>query len=64
MNVHDDLTFFLPDDSQVDERIKYLAKEMVKVRFGFINVPIIVEVSMGDNWADCKEIMKFSSEDF
>jgi len=61
LNVHDDLTF-LPFLSNLDYVLPIIAEEMCKPRFDWVNVPLIVEASIGDNWCDLKEIKKFSSE--
>lgn len=54
--IHDDLTFLLPED-ELEDRIDVIVSEMVKPRFEWIDpVPLVVEVSVGDNWADLKEI--------
>jgi DNA polymerase I-like protein with 3'-5' exonuclease and polymerase domains len=65
MNIHDDLTFGLPEDSLEDD-ISIIAKAMclVSKSFDFINVPITVEVSCGTDWSNQEEIGVYSSEDF
>jgi uracil-DNA glycosylase family 4 len=63
INIHDDLTFYLPD-LLLDAHIERIAKEMCSVRFPFINVPITVEVSVGKTWDAQEEIGVFSSTDF
>jgi len=60
MNVHDDLTFMLPDDEYEDD-IEEIAEIMVSPEFDFINVPITVEVEVGTNWANQKEYKVFES---
>ena len=63
MNIHDDLSFYLPDTS-VDQDIRDIARYMCQSPFGFVTVPLAVEVSIGYNWADKEEYGKFSTEDF
>jgi DNA polymerase-1 len=58
MMIHDDLTFIWPE-KRLDEYIDIAVYEMTKLRFPWINVPVEVEVSVGDNWADLEEIGKF-----
>ena len=60
INIHDDLTFFLPDedDDELMQYIDIIAEEMAKPRFDWITVPLVVEVSLGPTWADLEEIMK------
>lgn len=63
--VHDDNVLHLPAD-KVEETVEILVKEMVKPDiFDFINVPIVVEVSIGDDWCDMhssKELTYSSAE--
>jgi len=58
MEIHDDLTFLWPED-EIDERSDVVISEMCRPRFEWINVPLEVEMSIGDNWCDLKEIGKF-----
>lgn len=61
-NGHDDLSFFMRDES-LESNIPVIAHEMCKPRFRWINVPLIVEVSVGHRWNDLEEIRKYSSAD-
>lgn len=64
LNIHDDLTFFLPDNSQViDDCLEIIIGEMLKLPYSFINVPMSVEVSIGPDWFHQEEIGKFWSTD-
>ena len=63
MNIHDDLSFFVPR-AKVDSSLEIIAREMCAVVFDFINVPVVVEASVGENWFDMEEVGKFSSEDY
>jgi DNA polymerase I-like protein with 3'-5' exonuclease and polymerase domains len=60
LNVHDDLTYDMEEDTML-ENISIVAREMCKPRHSFVNVPLIVEVSVGDNWADLKGVAEYSS---
>lgn len=60
-NGHDDLSFFMPDGT-LEENIEVITHEMCRPRFDFINVPLIVEVSVGQRWNALEEIRKYSSE--
>ena len=62
LNVHDDLTYDMEEDT-MPENISLVAREMCRPRHSFVNVPLVVEVSVGDNWADLKEIAKYTSAD-
>lgn len=63
MNVHDDVTSIVPDE-ELEGTIDFIAKEMCEVPFEWVNVPIAVEVSVGDNWCDQEDIATFVSTDF
>lgn len=64
LNVHDDLTFYMPDDDKMEDNIDYIARVMVGSDWHFINVPLTVELKLGRNWAKMKEIAVISSEDY
>lgn len=63
LNVHDDLSFYISDKSLEDD-IQLIGKTMVTPTFGFINVPLVVEVAVGKNWGEMEEVAKISSADF
>ena len=52
LNLHDDLTFLLPDDERFEGYVNTLIDELVKPRFDWIKVPLMVEGAIGLNWAD------------
>jgi len=62
LNVHDDLTFIVPD-LVLDPTIGAVVHEMCMPRFAYINVPLVVEVSVGKNWAALEEIGKYRSDE-
>lgn len=62
LNVHDDLTFLLPDAS-LETKIPIIVKEMCLPRFDYINVPLVVEVSVGSRWHDLTEIGVYKSHE-
>jgi DNA polymerase-1 len=62
INVHDDLTFEIAD-ANLEKKIPIIATEMCRPRFDYINVPLIVEVSMGDRWDNTQEIKVFRSNE-
>jgi DNA polymerase I-like protein with 3'-5' exonuclease and polymerase domains len=63
IQIHDDLTFKLPEES-IEEDISIIAKEMCNPVFSFINVPLSVEVKVGKSWGSMEEITTFSTTDF
>lgn len=60
-NGHDDLSFIMHDRNLMPN-IETIAYEMCKPRFDYVNVPLIVEVSIGSRWDKLEEIGKYSSE--
>lgn len=64
INIHDDLTFGIPD-AHLDDAIPFIAREMCRKTHNFMwKIPLQVEVSVGKNWADLEEITKFDTRDF
>jgi uracil-DNA glycosylase family 4 len=59
INIHDDLGFFIPDDSDLERYIEVIAEEAVKPRFAFQNVPLMTECRIGTNWANLEAVGKF-----
>lgn len=60
INVHDDLTFVVPD-SEVDWALGIIVEEMLSFKAPWVNVPLAVEVEIGDNWYEMHEAGKYSS---
>lgn len=60
MEIHDDLTFLWHPD-EVEKKSEIVITEMLKHRFDWINVPLVVERSIGDDWADTKSAGEFES---
>ena len=62
MNIHDDLTFVVPDQPKIiEETIETIYRTMLANVYPFINVPLSVTCSMGHNWLEMDEIGKFWS---
>lgn len=53
IEIHDDLTFSVPEDRE-EEVIKTVSGIMLEPVFDFINVPLIVEPSVGKLWGSLK----------
>ena len=62
INIHDDLIFILPEDERADPYIEGIMKIMVKVRFPWQNVPLMVEGRVGPNWADLEEFTTYTGD--
>lgn len=60
LNVHDELDFYFPD-ARLEDCIETVAREMACCEFDFINVPLMVEVSVGKNWYQQEEVATFKS---
>lgn len=64
MEIHDDLTFIWHED-EIEENAKVVLDVMLHVPFKWAHiVPIVVEMSVGDDWASGQEVGKFSSDDW
>lgn len=61
LNVHDDLTYFIPDEV-LEPAVDHIALRMCQVPYDFVNVPILVEVSVGRRWDQIKEVGVFRSD--
>jgi len=62
MNIHDDLTFAIPDDDKLlDEAIETIYRVMLNPSYDFVNVPLSVSCSVGNNWLEMTEMGKFWS---
>ena len=63
INVHDDLIFSIPVDS-LEKDSDIIVQKMLNTFPDILKqIPITVEMSMGDNWAEMKEVGKYSSAD-
>lgn len=62
LNVHDDLSFE-PRDEGLENTIDIITREMCAHRFDYINVPLVVEVSLGERWSDLKEVGVYRSDE-
>lgn len=62
MNIHDDLTFSIPNSSAIlEDAIEKIYRAMLSPSYDFINVPLSVTCSVGNNWLEMEEIGKFWS---
>ena len=62
LNVHDDLTFYLPKKT-AEEDIEFIADKMCDCRYDFISVPIVIELAIGETWGALEDVAKFASND-
>jgi len=62
LNIHDDLTFVVPDNvGDLERCISVIVKEMLTFDFAWVNVPLACEVSIGPNWCDLEKFGEFWS---
>jgi uracil-DNA glycosylase family 4 len=61
LNIHDDLTFDIPDD-EVEDALEIIVPIMLDTSFPWAKtVPLLVEVSLGKNWYEMEDVAKFHS---
>jgi uracil-DNA glycosylase family 4 len=63
MEIHDDLTFIWPK-RDIERNAEVVIKEMLRIEHKWINVPICVEMSVGEDWYDKRSWGDFSSDDW
>lgn len=61
LNVHDDLTFGM-HETQTGKLVPRIVEIMCKPRFEWINVPLVVEVSVGRRWDELEKLGDFRSD--
>ena len=61
IEVHDDLTFIWPKH-EIEKNSEVVISAMLNVPFDWINVPLGVEMSVGDDWASVKEVGSYYSD--
>lgn len=62
LNIHDDLTFSVPDNDQVlEEAIEVIYRAMLSPPYDCVNVPLSVKASIGKTWFKMEEIGTFWS---
>lgn len=61
MEIHDDLTFIW-EKPDVDKNSEVVIDAMLKSPFEWINVPLSVEMLVGDDWASVQEVGTFASD--
>lgn len=62
LQIHDDLTFLVPE-KRVDEAIEEIVVQQLDHGRDFVNVPITVEVEVGQNLYEMEEVGAFSTDD-
>lgn len=62
IEIHDDITLMLPNDSDLPNYIDVIQKIMVKLRYEWQIVPLVVELQLGDNWGSFEKVAEFKGE--
>jgi uracil-DNA glycosylase family 4 len=60
IEIHDDLTFFWPKE-EIEKNSEIILREMLRINFDWINVPLVVERSIGEDWCDLEKAGEFES---
>lgn len=60
MEIHDDL-IFIWEKHEIDKLAPIVIGEMLKLRWDWLNVPLVAEMSVGKNWSEMKEVGVFES---
>ena len=63
MNIHDDLTFYLPGET-LEEDLLTISEKMTCTTFDFCCVPLAVEIEVGENWAETEAVATYTTNDF
>jgi DNA polymerase-1 len=61
--VHDDLTFIWPKH-EIDNNAEVVIAAMLNSPFSWINVPIGIEMKVGDDWSSVKEVGAYYSDEW
>ena len=62
MNIHDEMVFNIPKNPKIlEESIETIYRAMLTPKYDFINVPLSVSCSIGDNWLELDDMGKFWS---
>lgn len=60
MEIHDDLTFIMHKD-EIDELSETVITEMTRINYDWINVPLVIEMAVGKDWASLEDVAQFES---
>ena len=71
MEIHDDLTWYLPDDDTLEDNLVYIAEAMLTIPWVYMQhsphlrayLPMQVECAIGPNWCDLEDAFKLDSLD-
>ena len=63
LNVHDEIGIYVPTD-QLDTQIETMVKIMTKPRLKYLNIPISVEIKVGQDWFNMEDVLTIDSTAF
>lgn len=63
LEIHDDFTFIW-DERAIDRNAEIVLGEMLRITLPWVNVPLGVEMSVGEDWAIKKKAGEFFSDDW
>ena len=63
LEIHDDLTFIWPKH-EVERNAETVITKMLEIDFDWINVPLGVEMSVGDDWSNVKKAEEHFSDEW
>lgn len=61
MEIHDDLTFIW-DYAEIERNAEVVITEMCRLEYDWINVPLQVEMSVGETWCDLEAAGEYASD--
>jgi uracil-DNA glycosylase family 4 len=62
IQIHDDLTFILPDSAELPNYIETIQKTLVRRRYPWQIIPWNVDVAIGKNWGSFEKIARFEGD--
>lgn len=63
LNVHDEIGIYVPM-GELEDQVETMVVEMTRPRLPWLNIPISVEVKVGDNWFEMEDVLTVDSTNF
>jgi uracil-DNA glycosylase family 4 len=60
IQVHDDLSFILPDSNDLEHYVETISSVLTKVRYPWQIVPLTIEAKIGTKWGELEEFAVFT----
>jgi DNA polymerase I-like protein with 3'-5' exonuclease and polymerase domains len=61
LQIHDDLLFYFESEEQLQDNVDKIINAMLDIQFPWVIVPLTVEMSIGPNWYEMKEVGTYDS---